>query len=81
LVPGSHLLNGKKRMIIDGEDHYLDLLFYHRRLKRLVAIELKIGKFKAGYKGQLELYLRWLEKYEMIDGEKNTAWNNSLLRG
>ncbi len=56
-------------MIIDGEDHYLDLLFYHRRLKRLIAIELKIGKFRAAYKGQLELYLRWLEKYETLDGE------------
>ncbi len=54
----------QKRMIIDGNDFYLDLLFYHRKLKRLVAIELKIGKFKAEYKGQMELYLRWLEKNE-----------------
>ena len=51
-------------MIIDGKDFSLDLLFYHRKLKRLVAIELKIGKFKAEYKGKMELYLRWLEKYE-----------------
>jgi hypothetical protein len=55
----------QKRMTIDNIDHYLDLLFYHRKLKRLVAIELKIGKFKAAYKGQMELYLRWLEKNEM----------------
>ena len=48
----------QKRMIIDGEDFYLDLLFYHRKLRRLVAIELKLGKFKAAYKGQMELYLR-----------------------
>jgi predicted nuclease of restriction endonuclease-like (RecB) superfamily len=54
----------QKRMTIDNIDHYLDLLFYHRKLKRLVAIELKIGKFKASYKGQMELYLRWLEKFE-----------------
>jgi predicted nuclease of restriction endonuclease-like (RecB) superfamily len=54
----------QKRMIIDGEDFHLDLLFYHRRLKRLVAIELKLGKFKAAHKGQMELYLRWLDKYE-----------------
>ena len=54
----------QKRMIIDGKDFSLDLLFYHRKLKRLVAIELKIGKFKAEYKGKMELYLRWLEKYE-----------------
>ena len=60
----------QKRMIIDNIDFYLDLLFYHRKLKRLVAIELKIGKFKASYKGQMELYLRWLEKYETETGEE-----------
>ncbi len=54
----------QKRMVIDNSDFYLDLLFYHRKLRRLVAIELKIGEFKAAYKGQMELYLRWLEKYE-----------------
>lgn len=43
---------------------YLDLLFFHHKLKRLIAIELKIGKFKAAYKGQMELYLNWLDKYE-----------------
>ena len=59
----------QKRMSIDNIDHYLDLLFYHRKLKRLIAVELKIGKFKAAYKGQMELYLRWLEKYEMEQGE------------
>lgn len=51
-------------MILDGEDYYLDLLFFHRKLKRLVAIELKLGKFKAAHKGQMELYLKWLNKYE-----------------
>ena len=56
-------------MIIDGQDFYLDLLFYHRRLHRLVAIELKLGSFKAQYKGQMELYLRWLEANEMEPGE------------
>lgn len=50
---------------IDGKDFKLDLLFYHRKLKRLVAIDLKIGPFEAAYKGQMELYLRWLEKHEM----------------
>ena len=59
----------QKRMIIDGEDFYLDLLFYHRRLHRLIAIDLKLGRFKAQYKGQMELYLRWLEKNEMEPGE------------
>lgn len=60
----------QKRMIIDGQDFYLDLLFYHRRLHRLIAIDLKLGSFKAQYKGQMELYLRWLEKNEMEPGEE-----------
>jgi predicted nuclease of restriction endonuclease-like (RecB) superfamily len=60
----------QKRMTIDGEDFKLDLLFFHRTLKRLVAIELKLGKFKASYKSQMELYLRWLEKNEMQRGEE-----------
>ena len=60
----------QKRMIIDGEDFYLDLLFYHRRLHRLIAIDLKKGRFKAEYKGQMELYLRWLEAHEMEPGEE-----------
>jgi predicted nuclease of restriction endonuclease-like (RecB) superfamily len=61
---GFAFLERQKRMIIDGQDYKLDLLFYHRKLKRLIAIDLKIGKFKAEYKGQMELYLRWLEKHE-----------------
>jgi predicted nuclease of restriction endonuclease-like (RecB) superfamily len=60
----------QKRITIDGEDFYLDLLFYHRGLRRLVAIELKLNKFQADDKGQMELYLRWLEKYELRPGEE-----------
>lgn len=59
----------QKRITVDDEDYYIDLLFYHRRLRCLVAIDLKLGRFKAAYKGQMELYLRWLEKYDMADGE------------
>ncbi|MEO8253558.1 MAG: PDDEXK nuclease domain-containing protein [Flavobacterium sp.] len=59
----------QKRITIDNEDFYIDLLFYHRGLKSLVVIDLKLGKFKANYKGQMELYLRWLEKNEQKDGE------------
>ena len=59
----------QKRMTIGDEDFYLDLLFYHRRLRRLVAVELKLGRFKAAYKGQMELYLRWLEKNDIRPGE------------
>ena len=65
---GFSFIERQKRMIIDGEDFYLDLLFYHRRLHRLIAIDLKLGKFKAQYKGQMELYLRWLEVNEMESG-------------
>jgi len=60
----------QKRMIIDGEDIVLDLLFYHRIIKRLVAIELKLGRFKAAYKGQMELYLKWLDHNERQPGEE-----------
>ena len=60
----------QKRITIDGEDYYIDLLFYHRGLRRLVVIDLKLGSFKAAYKGQMELYLRWLEKNELRDGEE-----------
>ena len=54
----------QKRLQIGGNDYYLDLLFYHRKLKRLVLIELKLGEFKPEYKGQVELYLKWLAKHE-----------------
>ena len=64
LGKGFAFVERQKRMIIDGEDFYLDLLFYHRRLKRLVAVELKIDRFKAAHKGQMELYLNWLDQYE-----------------
>lgn len=67
---GFTFVERQKRMIIDGDDYNLDLLFYHRKLKRLVAIELKIDKFRAKYKGQMELYLKWLNKYERQDGEQ-----------
>jgi predicted nuclease of restriction endonuclease-like (RecB) superfamily len=67
---GFAFVERQKRMIIDGEDHHLDLLFFHRKLKRLVAIDLKIGKFHAKDKGQMELYLKWLDKYEKQEGEE-----------
>ena len=70
LGDGFAFLERQKRMVIDGEDFRLDLLFYHRKLKRLVAVELKLGKFKAAYKAQMELYLRWLEKNEMQQDEE-----------
>lgn len=59
----------QKRITIDNEDYYIDLLFSHRRLHCLVVVELKLGEFKATYKGQMELYLRWLEKNDHVEGE------------
>ena len=70
LGTGFSFVARQKRVIIDGEDFKLDLLFYHRRLHRLIAIDLKKGRFKAEYKGQMELYLRWLEANEMEPGEE-----------
>lgn len=67
---GFAFVERQKRMVIDGEDFYLDLLFFHRRLRRLVAIELKLGRFKAAHKGQMELYLKWLDKFERQPGEE-----------
>lgn len=61
----------QKRLQIDNDDFYIDLLLYNRKLKRLVAVELKIGEFKAEYKGQMELYLRWLARYEQENGENS----------
>jgi len=60
----------QKRIQVDNDDHYLDLLFYHRGLRRLVAIDLKLGEFQPGDKGQMELYLRWLAKHEQQPGEQ-----------
>lgn len=71
LGKGFAFVERQKRMIIDGEDFYLDLLFYNRKLQRLVAVELKLGKFKAAYKGQMELYLKWLDKHERHEGENS----------
>jgi predicted nuclease of restriction endonuclease-like (RecB) superfamily len=69
LGKGFAFMERQKRIIIDGDDFYLDLLFYNRNLKRLVAIELKLGKFEAAHKGQMELYLKWLDRYERQEGE------------
>lgn len=62
-------LSRQKRITIDNRDYYLDLLFYHRKLKSLVVIELKLGEFEAAHKGQMELYLSYLDIYEKIEGE------------
>jgi len=69
LGAGFTFVERQKRLQIDNDDYYIDLLFYNRKLKRLVAIDLKLGDFRAEYKGQMELYLRWLAKYEQEPDE------------
>lgn len=59
----------QKRMTVDNDDFYLDLLFYSRPLHRLIAVELKVGKFRPAYKGQMDLYLKWLDRYERRNDE------------
>lgn len=69
LGAGFAFVERQKRITLDSDDYYLDLLFYHRGLRRLVVIELKIGDFKPAYAGQMELYLRWLDRHERQEGE------------
>lgn len=59
----------QKRITVDATDYFLDLLFFHRKLRCLVAIDLKLGKFKPQYKGQMELYLKYLQKHDMQPDE------------
>ncbi|MFP2898531.1 PDDEXK nuclease domain-containing protein [Corallococcus sp. 4LFB] len=70
LGAGFAFVERQKRIILDGDDYYLDLLFFHRRMRRLVAIELKIGDFKPADSGQMELYLRWLDRHERQPAEQ-----------
>lgn len=70
LGAGFSFVARQKRIQLDQDDYYIDLLFYNRRLKRLIAIELKLGDFKPEHKGQMELYLRWLAKHEQEPGEE-----------
>jgi len=69
LGAGFSFIARQKRIQVDSDDYYIDLLFFNRRLKRLVAIDLKLGDFKPADKGQMELYLRWLDKYDRQDDE------------
>ncbi|MDB4954680.1 MAG: uncharacterized protein JWO36_2249 [Myxococcales bacterium] len=70
LGAGFAFVERQKRIVLDGDDFYIDLLFFHRRMRRLVVIELKIDDFKPAYSGQLELYLRWLDRHERQPSEE-----------
>ncbi|HYM60706.1 MAG TPA: PDDEXK nuclease domain-containing protein [Thermoanaerobaculia bacterium] len=70
LGAGFAFVERQKRIMLDGDDYYIDLLLFHRRLRRLVVIELKLGDFKPADSGQVELYLRWLDRHERQPGEE-----------
>lgn len=70
LGSGFAFIERQKRIVVDGQDFYIDLLFYHRRMRRLVLVELKLGSFQPADFGQVEFYLRWLNKYERQPGEE-----------
>ncbi len=80
LGTGFSFIARQKRIQVDSDDYYLDLLFFNRKLRRLVAVELKLGDFKPAYKGQMELYLRWLDKYER-QGDENPPIGLVLCAG
>lgn len=67
---GFAFVERQKRMIVGDVDHHLDLLFYHRRLRRLIAVDLKLREFTPADKGQMELYLAWLKENERTEGEE-----------
>lgn len=69
LGPDFCFMDVKKRFVVEGEEHFADLVFFHRGLRCMVAIELKRGKFKPAYLGQLEFYLARLDKYVKHEDE------------
>jgi predicted nuclease of restriction endonuclease-like (RecB) superfamily len=70
LGSGFAFVSRQKRMTVGQDDFHLDLLFFHRHLRRLVAVELKLDSFQPAHVGQMEFYLRWLDKYERAAGEE-----------
>jgi hypothetical protein len=71
LGAGFAFVERQKRITLDGDDYYIDLLFYHRRLRRLIVIELKLGDFKPADIGQVQMYLRWLDRHERQSDEES----------
>ncbi len=78
LGTGFCFVQRQKRMQIDSRDYYLDLLFYHRKLRSLIAIDLKLEEFEAADKGQMELYLNWLKKKRTRRGRSAAAWHHPV---
>lgn len=65
------LVERQKRITVDAVDYKMDLVFFHRTLRRFVVVDLKLGKFKPSYEGQMLLYLRYLNKNERHDWEES----------
>lgn len=61
----------QKRITVDAVDYYMDLVFFHRALRRTIIIDLKLGKFKPEYEGQMLLYLRYTNRYERHEWEES----------
>jgi predicted nuclease of restriction endonuclease-like (RecB) superfamily len=70
LGAGFAFVERQKRIVLDGDDYYIDLLLFHRRMRRLIVLELKIDDFKPAYSGQMELYLRWLDRHDRQPSEE-----------
>lgn len=62
-------IGNQHRLEVGGQEYFIDLLLFHRRLRCLVAIELKIGEFKPEYKGKMEFYLEAMDSQERMEGE------------
>lgn len=72
LGKGFSFISNQYRLEYNGKEYFVDMLFFHRGLRSLVAIELKIGSFKAEYLGKMNLYLSLLDKLERGDNEQQS---------
>ncbi len=66
------LLGNQYHLVVGSHDLYIDLLLFHRRLKSLIAIELKIGEFEAEYAGKMQLYLTALNEQVKLPDENSS---------
>lgn len=72
LGKGFSFIGNQHRLEYNGKEYFVDMLFFHRGLRSLVAIELKIGTFKAEYAGKMNLYLSLLDKLEKDENENQS---------
>jgi predicted nuclease of restriction endonuclease-like (RecB) superfamily len=72
LGKGFTFISNQHRLAYNHKEYFIDLLFFHRSLRSLVAIELKIGSFKAEYAGKMNMYLSLLDKLEKGEHENQS---------